>query len=382
MKILIVDDNSDDRELLRLIIERHGHQVIEACNGQEGLSIAAKQKPNIIISDALMPVMDGFQFLRNTKKDKTLNSIPFIFYSATYKEYQDAELALSLGADAFIIKPKDPAELWKEIEDILKENKSEKPVTAQLIEEDEEYLKRYSEIVAIKLEEKIRELEGEIAARRKTEELIKKSEKKLLDITSSLGEGIYVFDLQGLITFMNPMAERLIGWTMDELNEKGAHNLIHYRKADGTPLPLEECPMHNITKTGNHYISKDEVFIRKDGTVLPISVISTPIIEEGKIIASVTAFRDFTDRRRLEEEREKLILELQDALAKVKTLSGMLPICSSCKKIRDDKGYWNQIESYISENSDVLFSHSLCPDCAEKMLEEIKQMKLKNHPEK
>jgi len=251
MKILIVDDNSDDRELLRLIIERYGHQVIEACNGQEGLSIAANQKPNIIISDALMPVMDGFQFLRSIKKDKTLNSIPFIFYSATYKEYQDAELALSLGADAFIIKPKDPAELWKEIEDILKENKLEKPVTAQLIEEDEEYLKRYSEIVAIKLEEKIRELEGEIAT-----------------------------------------------------------------------------------------------------------------------------------RRQLEEEREKLIFELQDALAKVKTLSGMLPICSSCKKIRDDKGYWNQIESYISENSEVLFSHSLCPDCAEKMLEEIKEMKLKKHPGK
>ena len=71
------------------------------------------------------------------------------------------------------------------------------------------------------------------------------------------------------------------------------------------------------------------------------------------------------------KEREKLILELQEALAKVKTLSGMLPICASCKKIRDDKGYWNQIESYIGRHSDAQFSHGICPDCARKLYPEL-----------
>jgi phosphoserine phosphatase RsbU/P len=71
--------------------------------------------------------------------------------------------------------------------------------------------------------------------------------------------------------------------------------------------------------------------------------------------------------QRHEEEREKLIKELQGALAKVKLLSGLLPICASCKKIRDDKGYWNQLESYLQAHSEAEFSHGLCPECAEKL---------------
>ena len=76
-------------------------------------------------------------------------------------------------------------------------------------------------------------------------------------------------------------------------------------------------------------------------------------------------------RRQTEAEREKLIHHLQEALAEVKLLSGFLPICTSCKKIRDDKGYWNQIESYISTHSDVKFSHSLCPECAKKLYPDL-----------
>jgi sensor domain CHASE-containing protein len=77
--------------------------------------------------------------------------------------------------------------------------------------------------------------------------------------------------------------------------------------------------------------------------------------------------KEITERKALEREREDLISELQEALAQVKTLSGFLPICAACKKIRDDKGYWNQIEAYLSTRSDVQFSHSICPDCAKKL---------------
>jgi PAS domain S-box-containing protein len=86
----------------------------------------------------------------------------------------------------------------------------------------------------------------------------------------------------------------------------------------------------------------------------------------GKPFLAGTAV-DITERRRMEEEREKMVLELQDALAEVKTLSGLIPICASCKKIRNDKGYWNQIEGYIMEHSDATFSHGICPDCAQKL---------------
>jgi PAS domain S-box-containing protein len=83
------------------------------------------------------------------------------------------------------------------------------------------------------------------------------------------------------------------------------------------------------------------------------------------------AIEDITDHKLAEEKREELVKELQDALAKVKTLSGFLPICSSCKNIRDDEGYWNQIETYIRDHSEAEFSHSICPDCAKKLYSEL-----------
>ena len=74
-----------------------------------------------------------------------------------------------------------------------------------------------------------------------------------------------------------------------------------------------------------------------------------------------------TERKELEHEREQLILDHMDALSQIKTLSGMLPICASCKRIRDDKGYWNQMEAYVEQHSDAEFSHGICPECSKKI---------------
>ncbi|MBU1196562.1 MAG: PAS domain-containing protein [Proteobacteria bacterium] len=87
----------------------------------------------------------------------------------------------------------------------------------------------------------------------------------------------------------------------------------------------------------------------------------------GKERIILLAIENITERKHLEEEREKLIKELQNSLAQIKTLSGLLPICASCKKIRDDKGYWNQIEGYIQTYSDAKFSHGMCPECSDKL---------------
>jgi len=92
-------------------------------------------------------------------------------------------------------------------------------------------------------------------------------------------------------------------------------------------------------------------------------------VNDSKVIQC--NIRDISDRKQAEAEREKLISELEAALAKVKTLSGMLPICASGKKIRNDEGYWSQIEAYISEHSQVIFSHGLCPECAHKLYPDI-----------
>jgi DNA-binding NtrC family response regulator len=89
-------------------------------------------------------------------------------------------------------------------------------------------------------------------------------------------------------------------------------------------------------------------------------------------------WRLIQERRRAEEEKGKLILELQEALANVKKLSGLIPICSSCKKIRDDKGYWNKLEKYLLEHSDATLSHGICPDCAKNLYPEYFDKKKHN----
>ncbi len=130
---------------------------------------------------------------------------------------------------------------------------------------------------------------------------VEQSEKKLRDITSALGEGVFELDREGCLTFMNPEAERLLGWKEDELIAKNIHTAIHRWKADGTYYSEEECPVLKVLSSGKTYRIEDDVFTRKDGTTLPVAYISTPIIENGKVTASLTAFRDITERKNMEE---------------------------------------------------------------------------------
>lgn len=114
-------------------------------------------------------------------------------------------------------------------------------------------------------------------------------------------------------------------------------------------------------------VNYDTIRCRKDGTLLNVSILGAPIKSDSGQVAIYGIYRDVTAQKKYEKEREELIRELQEALKNIKTLNGLLPICSSCKKIRDDKGYWNKVEQYISQHTDASFTHGICPDCAEKI---------------
>jgi two-component system, cell cycle sensor histidine kinase and response regulator CckA len=181
MNVLIAEDNADERRLLRYTLEHHDCTVIEAQDGQEGLDLVTRHKPDIVVSDALMPRMDGFQFIRALKSDPELSSIPFLFYSAVYTGEAEEKLALSLGAAAFVVKPTVPEELWKKICTIM-ESREARQVTAFLPamdERDEHFLMEYGRVVATKLEEKVHELEQSLVLRKQAEDELRCLNAKL-----------------------------------------------------------------------------------------------------------------------------------------------------------------------------------------------------------
>jgi len=109
-------------------------------------------------------------------------------------------------------------------------------------------------------------------------------------------------------------------------------------------------------------------YIRKDGGRFPVLVSSTDLADEtGVVTGSLCVIGDITERKKHETDREELIAELRAALAHVKTLSGLIPICGWCKSIRSDQGYWQNVEQYVHSHTDATFSHGMCPSCAEKM---------------
>ncbi|MGD0844592.1 MAG: response regulator [Geobacteraceae bacterium] len=181
MNILIVEDNADDRRLLRNTLEHHGCTVIEARDGEEGLDLAIRHHPDIIVSDALMPRMDGFQLLRALKADLYLKSIPFLFYSATYTGEQEEKLALSLGAEAFVVKSTEPEELWDKTCAIMKawEARQRIPAHLSIVESEDEYLREYGRIVTTNLETKVQELEGSLALRKQAEDELRRLNAEL-----------------------------------------------------------------------------------------------------------------------------------------------------------------------------------------------------------
>ncbi len=175
--ILIVDDTYENLYLLRVILEEAGFEVIEANNGSEGLKkLHENSSVNLIISDILMPIMDGYLFCQACKKDKLFQEIPFVFYTSTYTEKLDEDFALTLGATKFLRKPIDHDEVLFTVNEIFNSVKIQVKTQSKSVENntisDGEVLRLYSERLIHKLEQKSLDLGNEVIERKKAEQLL------------------------------------------------------------------------------------------------------------------------------------------------------------------------------------------------------------------
>jgi|GEM_PF-3218457 len=205
----------------------------------------------------------------------------------------------------------------------------------------------------------------DITARKKAEEALRESEERYRLLVDLSPDGICMYT-KGSYVFANKSMARILGLqTPEEVIGKEHLDLIH-----PTCRELVKERMTAVLANDKPVPMVEEKIVRYDGTVVDVEVAAAPVSYRGRP-SGLAVIRDITARKKDEEKREQLVEELQSALAEVKKLSGFLPICASCKKIRDDKGYWQQIEEYISDHSEALFSHSICPECARKLYPEM-----------
>lgn len=171
---LIVDDKPENVYFLRALLHGYGFTVDEAPNGAIALEKARAELPSLVVSDLLMPVMDGYTLLRHWKADETLRTVPFIVYTATYTEPRDEQLALDLGADAFIVKPSEPEPFMARVQEVLERSARTNEPPRSPVTDDDTALKVYSEVLVNKLEQKASQLEERIAELTQAEERIRR----------------------------------------------------------------------------------------------------------------------------------------------------------------------------------------------------------------
>lgn len=323
IRLLLVDDNPDDRalvirELRRQFSDAHVDEVTDQREFESALTSA---RPDLVITDYQLLWLDGLRVLRRVKAQWP--DCPVVMFTGTGSEEIAVE-AMKAGLDDYVLKsPKHYARLPTAARLALRLARHR----IELKEAEHRYATLFNTVPV-----------GLFRAR---------DDGTILDANSAFAEMLGYADVRGLqgVNFAGLFADRSEYDTWRQLIN--ANGLVHNFE---TRLRCSDGRL---------------CWVQSSATSL-----RNPATQEVEFEGSL---EDVSERKAAEQEREALISELQDALAKVKTLGGLLPICSSCKKIRDDNGYWNQIETYIQGHSDAEFTHSFCPECMKQLYPEVFQ---------
>ncbi|MBI5558695.1 MAG: response regulator [Deltaproteobacteria bacterium] len=376
--ILVVDNNAVILRLMSHLLAEMGYEVRTAADGLEALEMLDSFRPDVVFVDLVMPKINGEKLCRVLRSMPALQDVFIVIFSAIAAEEQID--AAGIGADACIAKGP-----FKEVKEHVKkvlamaglrrsssaaqgiigaENIFEREITKELLA-----AKKHFEIALNRISDAFVELTPEgrvvyanVAACR----LLSQPEEKLLF------QDFADFFSGDQRVFVNKLLSQVAGDPVmagedEQLLIDGRQVLLNMVAVNELDHRFIVAVLHDITERKR---AETELIRQQEDLEKLVAARTVELIE-----ANTRLQRDIVERKKLYDQREELIHELENALAKVNTLSGFLPICSSCKKIRDDKGYWQQIEAYLGKHSGAEFSHSICPECAKKLYPELQEKK-------
>lgn len=315
LHLLIIDDSEDDALLISRALEKENFNLVSQRveNAAELNAVLDARVWDVILSDYSMPGFTGVQALEVCQQKGC--DAPFMIVSGRIGEEVAVDM-MKAGASDYIMKD-DLARLAP-------------AVTRELRAARERKIRRQAQLATA----------------------------HLASIVETCDDAIISQTLGGTILSWNSGAERMFGYTAEDMVGESSESLVPPEQHQ------EISAIRDVIENGRRVERIETLRLRRDGTPIDVSITVSPIKNsDGQIHGASIVLRDITERKRQEKERLRLIDELTQALKHVKTLNGLLPMCASCKKIRNDSGYWEQVETYIRSRSNAEFTHGICPDC-------------------
>jgi len=282
MKVLIVDDNDQSLYLLRTQLEHAGHEVWPAGDGAEALAVAGKRTPDAIITDILMPRLDGFALCRAVRDHATLANVPVLLYSATYTDPKDRAFGLSVGADRYLEKPIDAEDLLSELEAAVRERREGVAVRTETPLEERTYLREYNERLVRKLEDRM------LALERSYRELAE-SERRYHELFDVASDVIFTLDPDGIVSLVNRRVLEMLGYHTTELVGRPFEPLVTASHRVRARESVQQA-LSGQRRT----LELD--FLGVDGRVLPMHVVTVPLWQGQRPTGLMGIARDLGGR--------------------------------------------------------------------------------------
>jgi len=322
MKVLIVDDIEVNRHLLRAVLASAGHVAVEAPDGVAALEVLEHEPVDAVISDILMPGMDGYRFCHEVRCSERLGALPFVFYTATYTSPGDEALCMELGADRYLRKPASPEELLSALDELIR-NPSHRHPARSLHRNENSLMKEYSQRLVNKLEEKNVELSKTLA-------ILRASEERLQTIISAEPECVKVISPEGLILQMNPAG--LAMFEADSIEQLRGRAILDFVAPECREFLREVHEKVFAGDTGS--LAFEAIGLR--GTRRWLETKSVPLRENGKINALLGIARDVTATRaaqaalRVSEGRYRRLVNSGEIGVIIATVDGRIVEANDC----------------------------------------------------